>query len=106
MKKIIALSIVFVALISGLVAQANLVSPGSKFNTTDPPNLSWVVGEFEVIKRDKGEAILAPIKQPLLPRTITVNYQRALLEQYPWFEPTQKLTLVIRDGWISQVFTN
>ena len=64
-----------------------------------------MVGEFEVIKTEEGEAVLAPIKQPLMPKTVTVRYTSKLKEQYPWFEPAQKLMLVIREGWVSQVFT-
>ena len=100
MKEIIAIIITF-TLCFGVSAQSS-----TKVNTTDPPNLSWVVGEFEIIKRNKGEAILAPIGQPLLGKKIEVRYSKEMIKQYPWFEPTQRLILVIRNGWVSQCYTN
>jgi hypothetical protein len=54
------------------------VPPGTEMNTTNPPNLSWVVGEFEVVSV-KGESVyLKPIKQPLLPSGIKVGFDPAL----------------------------
>lgn len=102
MKKTIIATIFVIVLFGKSQCQTALAS--KSINTTDPPNLSWVVGEFEIIKAEGGEAIIAPIKQPLMPSKVTVRYSNALKSQYPWFEPTRKLVLVIREGWVSQVF--
>ena len=91
--------------ISAQTAIDNLIPANRDINTTSPPNLSWVVGEFEVIRLNKGEAVLSPVNCPILPSTITVRYSKECKAQYPFFEATQKLIFVIREGQVSQIFT-
>ena len=97
----------FLPMLHSQNATASNALGSADLNTTNPPNLSWVVGEFEIIKAAYGEAIICPVvKGKLLPTKIEVKYTEECRRQYPFFEATQRLTLVIREGYVSQVYHN
>ena len=87
------------------IAQAvpQSVPESYQINNTNPANLSWIVAEFKVTSLKFGKATLEPTKISTLP-TIEVKYTSACMAQYN-FKEGGILTFVIRDGYISQVFS-
>ena len=87
------------------IAQAmpQAVPESYQINNTNPANLSWIVAEFKVTELKFGKAILEPTKVGTLP-TIEAKYTAACMKQYN-FKEGDVLTFVIRDGYISQIFS-
>ena len=77
--------------------------PGSEdMNTTDPPNLSWVEGEFRVMVVEGIFAVLKPLGQPLMPNLIKVRVSPAFLFKNRIFKanPLGRLKLTIKEGHV------
>jgi hypothetical protein len=75
--------------------------PGGKdMNTTNPPNLSWVDGRFEVLSLHEGTAFLRPMKYPLLSNRIEVKVSPEIVAE-GLLKPKAVLWITIQKGTVT-----
>lgn len=81
------------------------VPDGKEMNITQPPNLSWVSGKFEVLSVNGGTAFLRPLQCPSLPDKIEVKVSPKV-SAGGLLKPKSVLWVTIRNGLVIKAKRN